>query len=143
MRKSHSRKRGFWSSCRIYFRRFRIALWLLILAFLGFLVYLNQVGLPDFVKNPLLRNLRARGLDLQFSRLRLRWYQGIVAENVHFGRPEDPSSPQLNISEVKLSLDQKALAKFKFRIDSLNLRQGRLLFPIAETNRASRQLTLE
>ena len=63
-------------------RRLRITIWLVILALVGALAYLNQVGLPNVVKRPLLEKLRARGIDLQFSRLRLRWYHGIVADNV-------------------------------------------------------------
>jgi hypothetical protein len=74
----------------VYFRRLRIGVWVLILTLLGGVLYLNQIGLPDFAKQPLLENLRARGLDLQFSRLRLRWHYGIVAENVRFGRADEP-----------------------------------------------------
>ncbi len=134
--------RSFWQTCRIYFRRVRITVWLLILALVGALVYLNQIGLPGFVKNPLLDKLRASGLDLQFSRLRLTWYRGIVAENVRFGRADDPSSPQLTVAEALLQLDHHALARLQFRIDSLVLRRGRLVWPILETNRPPRQLSV-
>src|SRR5262245_58450929 len=105
MPKSRSTQRSFWRRCRVYFRRLRIAVWLVILLLLGAFVYLNQIGLPGLIKKPLIEKLRARGFDLQFSRLRLRWYQGIVAENVRFGRAGDPSSPQLTLSELKVSLD--------------------------------------
>ena len=92
-----TRQKGrFWRTARICFRRFRITVWLLILVLLGGLIYLNQIGLPDFAKKPLLENLRARGLDLQFSRLRLSWYRGIVAENVRFGRADEPLSPRFD-----------------------------------------------
>jgi len=52
-------KSRFWRICRIYFRRLRITVWLLILALLGALVYLNQIGLPNLLKKPLLEKLRA------------------------------------------------------------------------------------
>ena len=104
------RKRGFWRTCRVYFRRFRITVWLLILALLGALLYLTQIGLPDFAKQPLLDNLRARGLDLQFSRLRLSWHHGIVAENVRFGRADEPLSPELTVAQVQVRLNHRALA---------------------------------
>src|SRR4029077_1509727 len=78
-----------------------------------------------------------------FSRLRLRWYDGLVAENVRFGRAYDPLSPQLTLREVKVSLDSKALAKFKFQVESLTLRHGRLVVPIEETNAARRELSVE
>ena len=120
-----------------------MGLWLLILVLLGSAIYLNRVGLPNFVKKPLLEKLRARGLDLQFSRLRLRWYQGMVAENVRFGRSDDPLSPYLTVGEVKVALDYKALARLRFQVESLGLRQGRLVCPVAETNGSPRQLTVD
>jgi hypothetical protein len=140
---SACRKRGFWRTCRVYFRRFRIAVWLLILALLGALLYLTQIGLPDFAKRPLLDNLRARGLDLQFSRLRLSWQHGIVAEKVRFGRADQPLSPELTVALVQLRLNYQALSQRQIQIDSLLLRQGRLVWPFADTNQAPRQLAVE
>ena len=139
-----TRQKGrFWRTARLYFRRFRITVWLVILTLLGGLVYLNQIGLPDFAKKRLLENLRAQGLDLQFSRLRLSWYHGIVAENVRFGRTDEPLSPHLTLAEVRLRLNHTALARRQFQIDSLILRHGRLVWPIVETNQAPRQLAVE
>ncbi len=137
------RKRGFWRTCRVYFRRFRITIWLLVLALLGALIYLTQIGLPDFAKQPLLENLRARGLELQFSRLRLSWYYGVVAENVRFGRPDEPLGPELTAARVQLRLDHHALARLQFQVDSLLLHRGRLVWPLAETNQAPRQLAMD
>ena len=138
-----SRKRGFWRTCRVYFRRFRITVWLLILALVGALVYLTQIGLPDFVKQPLLDNLRVRGLDLQFSRLRLSWQHGIVAENVRFGRADEPLSPALTVALVQVRLNHRALSRLEIQIDSLYLRQGRLVWAVTDTNQAPRQLAIE
>ena len=133
----------FWRLCRIYFRRVRISVWLAILTFLGSWIYLNQVGLPGIIKKPLLEKLRAQGLDLQFSRLRLRWYEGIVADNVHFGQADEPFSPHLSSAEVGLVLDFKALTRLRLQINSLALRKGRLIWPLSETNGQTRQLTLD
>jgi hypothetical protein len=136
-------RRSFWRTCRIYFRRFRITVWLVVLALLGALIYLNQVGLPNFLKKPLLDNLRARGLDLQFSRLRLHWQRGIVAENVRFGQTDAPLTPQLTAAQVQLKLNHRALRHFRLQIDALLLRQGRLVWALAEANEGPRQLTVE
>src|ERR1041384_8324783 len=123
MRKSKSRhKRGFWRTCRLYFRGFRIVVWLLVLALLSALLYVNQVGLPEFVKKPLLQKLRARGINLQFARLRWRWHQGIVAEKVLFERADEPLSPSLSLEEVQVRLNLQALTRFQVQIDSLMLR---------------------
>src|SRR3974377_2431572 len=141
MGKHHQRR--FWRICRISFRSFRISIWFLILLLLGAVIYVNRVGLPDFVKKPLLDKLRARGLDLQFSRLRLRWYQGIVAENVRFGQPAEPLSPNLTLAELQVRLNYHALSRFQLQVDSVMLRKGRLVLPLAQTNHPLRELTVE
>jgi hypothetical protein len=128
---------------RIYFRRLRILLWLMLVTLLGAWIYLNQVGLPGFVKRPLLDKLRARGLELEFSRLRLSWRRGILAENVRFGQANHPWSPRATFGQVQLQLNHRALLRGQFQVDALALRQGRLLWPIPDTNQAPRQLTLE
>ena len=120
-----------------------MALWLVILALIGEVIYVNQVGLPGFVKRPLLEKLRARGLDLQFSRLRWRFDQGIVAENVRFGRADDPLSPQLTSDQVKVSLDHPALSRLKLQVDSLTLRRGRFIWPVTVTNGPPRQIRVD
>jgi hypothetical protein len=136
-------KRRFWRICGIYFRRFRITVWFVLFVLLSVLVYLNQVGLPDFAKRPLLQKLHDRGLDLQFSRLRLRWYQGIVADNARFGRADEPLGPQLTVGEVQVLLNLRSLRRLKFQVDELVLRRGHLIWPIAETNQPLRQLGVD
>src|SRR3954468_16925723 len=127
---SPKKKRGFWRTLRIYFRRFRIAVWLLVLLVLGCCIYVNQIGLPGFVKVPLLEKLRERGIDLRFARLRIRWYQGIVAENVRFGRSDERFGPNLGLEQVQVHLNHKALVHFKLQVDSLTLRKGKLVWPV-------------
>jgi hypothetical protein len=137
------RKSRFWRLCRIYFRRFRIAVWLVLLVLVSGLVYLNQVGLPGLLKKPLVEALHARGLDLQFSRLRLSYSRGIVAENVRFGRADDPETPSLTVREIRVALNHRALTRFHLQVESLLLRQGRLVWPVATTNNAPRQLVVD
>jgi hypothetical protein len=136
-------KQSKWYRFRVIFRRCRITVLLIILALTGFVLYLDQVGLPDFIKNPLLEKLHDRGLDLQFSRLRWRPSRGIVAENVFFGRTNDVSSPQLTLKEVQLRLDYRALLKRQFQVESLELREGRLSWPVISTNEPTRTLSIE
>src|ERR1044071_2806237 len=136
-------KSRFWRRCLTCFRALRLTVWFLILALLGALVYVNQIGLPGFVKKPLLEKLRARGLDLQFSRLRWRFDQGIVAENVRFGRADDALSPQLTSDQVKVSLDHPALSRLKLQVDSLTLRRGRFIWPVTVTNGPPRQIRVD
>ncbi len=137
-----SPSRRFWRRCRTYFRRFRIAVWFCVLLFLGLLIYLNQVGLPAAIKRPLLQKLKARGIDLQFSRLRLRWYEGIVAENVRFGRADDPGQGELRINEVQLLFNLRALAHARLQVDQLVLRHGRLVLPAFAADGEPRRITV-
>ena len=127
----------------MYFRLFRIVIWLLVLLLLGSVVYVNQVGLPGFAKRPMLDKLRAQGIELQFSRLRWRWFKGIVAENVRFGRTGESSGPHLSLGEVQLQLDHEALKRLRIQVDALMLRQGTLLWSDEQANRPARELKLE
>ena len=136
-------KHRFWRLLRIYFRRFRITVWFCILLLLGTIIYLNRIGLPEFVKKPLLEKLRASGVDLQFSRLRLRWPQGIVAEDVRFGKATDASHPELRAALVQVHLDYRALAKLHLQVDSLRLRRGSFIWPMPDPKQTNRQLALE
>ncbi len=116
--------RKIWRRLRLGFRYFRVTLWLIVLIVAAFLVYLNEVGLPDFVKNPILTELRARGLELDFSRLRLLWYRGIVAENINLGSRE-AGGPQFFIDEAEVHLRYGALVHFRVELESLAIRQAR------------------
>ncbi len=136
-------KSKFWRVARIYFRRFRLALWLCVFFLLGCLVYLNQVGLPGVFKQPLLDKLRARGLELQFSRLRLSFYRGLVAENVRFGAAAGPLTPQLTAGEVRMQLSLAALSHAQFQVTALEVSKGRLVMPLSTNASAPRELTVE
>ena len=57
-------------------------MYLVLLALLILAGWVHEVGLPGFLKAPLLAELRQRGVALEFDRLRLRLMRGIVAERV-------------------------------------------------------------
>jgi hypothetical protein len=135
--------KSFWQRLRIYFRRFRIAVWLLVFFVIAAALWLNVVGLPGFIKTPLLEKLRVRGIELQFTNLRLSWYRGFVAYNVRFGRPDRPDAPQFSARRVELPFSGVALRHFDFSVSGLVLSDGELKFPINETNQPARELRLE
>src|SRR5437867_781417 len=132
-------KQGFWQRFRRCFRWCRIGLLSLVLFLLAGLTYLNRVGLPDFLKARLVAALRARGVHLEFTRMRLRWYHGLVAENVSLGRADDPVGPHLSLAEADLKLDRAALHKFRFQVNSLVLHDGRLVVPLVSPGEAPEQ----
>jgi len=127
----HSR---FWRKCRIGFRWFRITTLLAVLALVCAFVWFNRLGLPDFLKRPLVEKLRARGVELEFTRLRLRFVRGLVAENVRLGHAATVGSPMLSLAEVQLRLDHRALLHRRLQINSLVLREGKLIWPLTPTN---------
>ena len=129
--------------CRVGFRRFRITVWIGLFTLLATLIYLNQVGLPEFLKRPLLEKLRSRGLDLQYSRLHLSWYRGIVADNVHFGQADNPLAPFLTVEHARVQLSHRALLKFQLQVDSVTLSNGKLQWPLSETNQPARELVVD
>ena len=94
-----------------------------------------------FLKDPLLKNLRERGILVTFTRMRLRMTRGIVAENVQVGAVGNTNSPQLSIREVQLILNFPRLFHGDLQVQGLVLREGRLRVPVNGTNQS--QSTLE
>ena len=125
---------GFWRKCRIGFRWCRFSALLLVLVGLCFVVRLNRIGLPDFLKTRLVENLRAHGIELEFSRLHLDFARGFVAENVRIGHAETPDSPTLSLQQLQLQLDYRALLNCRLQIAGVVLRQGKFVWPLAPTN---------
>ena len=138
-----AKKSRLWHRLRLAFRCFRFIVWSAILLLLGAFLYFNQVGVPSVVKNPILAALRDQGIDLQFSRLRFRWIEGLVAENVRFGGADRPTGPSLTSQELQVKLNHDSLARLQLQVDSLRLKQGTLVWPIIETNREPRRLVLQ
>jgi hypothetical protein len=107
-----------------------VSVWFLILILVVCLMYLNKIGLPDFVKNPIIRELRARGLELDFSRVRLQWYRGIVAENINMGSRE-AGGPQFFVDEAEVRLRYGALVHGRVELESLAIRHARFCWTLS------------
>lgn len=116
---------------------------LLALGIAGAFAYLNWVGLPGFVKERLVAELRARGLDLGFRRLRLDGYRTVVAERLELGRATEPLGPKLSIDSLEVRFDLRALLRLTLKPSALYLRGGRLVWPLAATNEATPPLVLD
>jgi len=128
---------------RRWFRRLRITLLLLLLAFVVGLMFLHLFGLPGFLRRPLLQKLRDRGFDLEMSTLRWHFYRGVVAENVTFNQMGETNSPRLAAQEVEVNLNYRALARFGFEITGVGLTGGKLSLPVRDTNQPGRELNVE
>lgn len=96
-----------------------------------FLVYLNQVGVPEWVKQPLLGQLKERGIELEFSRMRVRLTRGLVAEDVNLTRRQEKPGEVFHAGELQLQLRWSALMEGSApEITTLTLREGRITLPL-------------
>ena len=134
--------RLFWKKWRTRFRWCRITVYLFVLALIGVVLYLNQIGLPDFAKQPLIAALRQHGIQLQFVRLRLNFVHGLVADNVHIGG-ETPDTPSLSAQELHLQVSYRALLQRKLQLNGVVLLQGQFKLPVSSSNEPPCTLTLD
>jgi hypothetical protein len=114
---------------------------LFILALVCAVIWLDRVGVPDFVKQPIIDSLHQHGIELQFVRLRFNFIRGLVADNVHLGGTTT-NTPSMTFSQVRLELNYRALLHRKWQLDGLALRQGTLTVPVLDTNGPPCLLTL-
>jgi hypothetical protein len=131
---------------RIFFVTFkwcRISVLLFVFVVLVLGLFLNHVGLPDWVEARLEQRIAQQGWDVKFSRLRLRWYHGIVAEDLQLHHTNRVSTtPYLFLRSAEFRPNWKALLRFRLESEGVALRDGRLLWPLPGTNRAQRTLVL-
>jgi hypothetical protein len=125
---------GFWRKCRAGLRWFRRAVMIAVVALIGAFVWLDRVGVPDFLERRLVASLRERGVELEFSRLRFSLIQGLIADNVRVGHAAAPDSPALSAGEVRLELDNQAALRGRLQLDGFTLREGKFVLPLSPTN---------
>lgn len=94
------------------------------------LLYLNQVGLPDFAKSMLQQELAANGLNLEFDRLRWGWQQGLVAEQIQLEVTRTNTQPTLTAESLKIQLNRQALLTGKPEVTSVMLANAQLGIPV-------------
>src|SRR5437773_2936177 len=107
---------------------------LLVLLLLAAAIYLEKAGVPGFVKTRMVKAIRARGWEVEFSSLRFHWYRGILLENIQLQRAEGKPGPIIFMDEAACRVDAKALRNFDLQPESVRLRGGRIIWPFRETN---------
>lgn len=111
--------------CRWAFRACRWLVWALLGVLVAALWYLDRVGLPEMLKRPLQERVRRHGLELEFARLRLRWFAGILADQVKVRPLGTPDAPQLEADHVRLDLQLRDLWRGRWEVEGLEVVQGR------------------
>lgn len=117
--------------------------YLVVVAVASFILYLNQVGIPESLKDRLLVTLRERGVEMQFERIRFRATRGIVAERVTLGRRGDLGGEQFRAEEVQLGLDWWKVLTLQPEVTGLRIRQGAVSIPLVESNRVVTRFELD
>ena len=125
---------GFWRKCRIAFRCARFTFWAVGLLALGAFAWFNIIGLPGFLKTRLVAALHEHGLQLEFTRMRLRFYRGLVCDNVRVGAADAAAGPVLTAREVQLRVDHAALLRLRLQLDGLMVRQGKFTLPLTPSD---------
>jgi hypothetical protein len=97
-------------------------------------IWADRMGLPDFLKRRLVENLHARGVELEFVRLRLSLVHGLVADNVRIGQGATPESPVFTAQEVRLEVNWRAMLHRRLQLDGFVLRNAKFTLPLSPTN---------
>ena len=69
----------------------------MLLVAAGAALYLNQAGLPDFVKRSLQASLAKRGVQLDFDWLRMDWNGAWQAGQLRFGHTDTNGSVAVTV----------------------------------------------
>lgn len=117
-----------WPKLRLWFRRCRLVVWCILLLLVFAFAYLNQIGLPEFMKRPLLSSLQQRGVDIEFTRLRLRGHRGIVADNVRVIGSTNASAPVFTARAADVDINYAALLRLTADVQSVTLHGGALVW---------------
>jgi hypothetical protein len=116
------------------FRWCRVIVLLTIFLIIAGVTYLHLLGLPESLKRPLLRHLREKGFEAEFSTMHLGWGPALVIDNVAFRRADQPSGARLSAGVAEMAVNLRALLHSRLEVDSFAVSGGRLEFPLSETN---------
>lgn len=131
-----------WRTARRLFRYLRIAVLLLVLGLIGFALYLNRVGLPGFLRRPLLAKLQVHGIHLNCDRLRWAFYRGVIASEVTFGPPGAEHGLRAAAREIAILPDLDALLRGELDLRQVSLSGATLRFALPATNGTPAELVL-
>ncbi len=104
----------------------RVVLLLALFLAISAVVYFTTIGLPDFLKRPLVARLKQEGFDVQFQQVRWHWFRGLVIEQAVISPTETRDAITLTAGEAVLDLRLPFRKNEALQFRSLRLRDGRL-----------------
>ncbi len=128
-----TQRRPFRHFARKLFRWFRIFVWLFALVVLLAGIYLQQIGLPGFLKTRLLKISRNHGVEMEFSRARLRWYRGLVFENLRLHLTHDTNAPLISAQEAEFAGSLALNSTSRWHLSSVKLQKATVIWNNAGT----------
>ncbi|MGZ4987403.1 MAG: hypothetical protein ACXWBP_05130 [Limisphaerales bacterium] len=126
---------------RGWVRLFRVSLLLLMLLAIATVFYLHEKGLPEFVKKPLVANLRERGWDVQFSNMRLGFGTSVIIDKPAFRRMDPSFAADISASRTDIHLDPAKLLHGRINLSAARIVGGQFHLPLANTNGGTLSLT--
>jgi hypothetical protein len=134
MTRAAKKRLGFWGHSRRAFRWCRITMWSIVLLAVFSLLYLNKVGLPKFIKARVVASLEAQGLNVEFSRLRLRGFRHIVIDNMRLNATNASAPLNFEAKVAELQFNSQQLRRLQFDLEALEIDNGRLTVDLRSTN---------
>ncbi|HEY3914896.1 MAG TPA: hypothetical protein VGN61_10460, partial [Verrucomicrobiae bacterium] len=127
-------------TARKVFRWCRLVVWLVLLVAVGELAYLHLVGLPDFLKRPLLEKIRERGFVARFANAQLTLGPIILIDNASFNGT-NKSGALISAAKTEIHLNWDALLHGHVKMDSVEIVSGAVEFPVSK--RFGKKLSLD
>lgn len=127
MPENRSTKRVHWA--RRVFRWFRIIVLLAACFMIAVLLWCNVVGVPAFLESAIRKEVRRRGIELEFRDLRLKGIQQLVASDVRY-RSGDSNAPSFSAREAEFIVDYSRLRSGEFELTGIHLSEGQLKVPL-------------
>ena len=106
------------------------------------ILWLQFIGLPRFLRAPVVEAARQEGLDLGFSRMRVSIFQGIVLDDVRLSAKNLPENSEVAVDRASLAVNWRELLRGKFEIGALELRGAQLYLPVESADGIVRSLRL-
>jgi len=106
------------------------------------ILWLQFIGLPGFLREPVVNAARNEGLDLKFSRMRVSIFQGLVLDDVMLSAENLPEKSEVAVDRASLAVNWRELLRGKFELGALELRGAQLYLPIASKDGVTRSLRL-